>query len=201
MDLARSFTGPRCAGGGLFLAALSFSWLLYGFGAARAQIAYFRARYGGENLPAEAIVERCGAAQRAYPRNYHFCRWAALRAWESAAEGGPRAEKRRAAAERWCGAGLALNPYDRLLRLVKTRLLEGASVAEALRFWEKHVAWQFWEPRNHAVLVDLYARAGDYDRAMRSLRLIRGTPSYPSALQALRRAWAKEMEPNGQRGR
>ena len=103
-----------------------------------------------------------------YPYNYYFCIWTAEKAYYTSFEvDNKEALRRLNIAQRWCNAGLGLNAYNSQLRRLKTHLLEKKSPSEAADYWKKYVEWQFWEPYNHAVLAELYAETGDFDKAFR----------------------------------
>ena len=82
---------------------------------------------------------------------------------------------------RWCDRGLALAAMYGPLKMLTTNLLSGKSPRDALENWEEYVGWHFWNPCNQAKLVELYARNGDYDKAIKALRLIKGRDHYEQA--------------------
>ena len=181
--------------GGLALLALGVVGVMHGLRAGRAQALYFKSKYGAWQHDLERILAAAQQAHALYPHNDELCIWTAETAYarrEDAA--GVEQPERVAAAARWCAEGLRLNPYASELRRLDVTLTERHSLPEAIRKWEAFVDWQYWEPYNHAVLVDLYARAGRYDDAQAALRLIRGHPFEAQARSALADAWKAEIE-------
>jgi hypothetical protein len=181
------------AAAGILLLALSLAGAVHGARAALAQAIYFDARYGASKTFPDGILRRYRQAHALYPSNYRFSAWAGETAAAEirAGDGGWAV----ATARRCCDAGLDANPFHGPLRLLRARLLDRESPIEAVRYWERYVDWQYWSPQNHAVLVDLCARAGDFEKAARSLALIRNTRWHEAASQRLRAAWAREMKP------
>ncbi|MDI6774144.1 MAG: hypothetical protein QME60_01940 [Verrucomicrobiota bacterium] len=196
----RTFTARVCRiSAGALLLGVAVAWTARGARAGVAQILYRQCKFGGVlQYPKAgrlgATFRRCEDAQRLYPWNYWFCVWTAESAWHERFDllGREIPEHVKMAAY-WCDNGLARNPYKSQLRLLKTRLLERESVVEALRYWEACVDWEFWNPYNHAVLVDLRARAGDYAGAMESLEWVKGSSHYEYAASRLNDAWNSEL--------
>lgn len=188
----RPFAWGRAAAGTLLL-GISLVGVVHGTRAALAHVMYFDAKYGSAKTFPAGILRRYAQAHALYRFNYRFSTWAGETADAESRAGD--AARSGDAARRCCEAGLAQNPHHGPLRLLKTRLLERESPAEAARYWERYVDWQYWNPQNHAILVELYARAGDFDRAAKSLALIRKTRWHEAASRRLRAAWAQEMKP------
>ena len=165
---------------GWILLILGASGAVYGSVVAAAQTLYFTAKYGAarEDLPrALSLLE---AAYRIYPHNFRGSLVAAERAWaESERADGPEASGRwRKVSEMWCERGLRANPNERSLRFRWAACLSERDLPAAIRYMEDYVTWHFWHPWNHAVLAELYARAGDFDRADQSLFWVRQNPQY-----------------------
>lgn len=112
------------------------------------------------------------------PRNYHFWALAADDAWNARAAAPTREEdaRLRAAAELWCGRALKENPWHPKARVLWANILAERDPAEALRYWQGCVEWQYWEPFNHALLAELLARTGDFAAASNTLSRIQGRP-------------------------
>jgi hypothetical protein len=180
---------------GAGLAALALCGVVYGARAALAQAIYHQAKYGiARNNPA-GILRRCREAHRLYPYNYRFCVWAAEQAYDNRLEtDGRESLDRIEAASLWCDRGLALNPYQTSLRLLRTRLLGRQSATAAVAYWREYTDWHFWEPYNHAFLVELYARAGDYGAAIDELAWVKGSEYEQQARRALRDSWKAEAD-------
>lgn len=141
----------------------------------------------------ETVARRCKDAHRFYPYNYYLCIWIAEKCWYARYDiDGSESAGRVELAREWCDRGLALNTRKSQLRLLKTRLLAKRSIREAIDQWRDYVDWHFWEPHNHAVLVELYAEAGDFAGATKSLEWVKGSKHYAEAQLKLHKAWAKE---------
>jgi len=172
---------------------MSACCIVYTCRAAVAYTMYFKAKFGSANQDAGGILNLCESASRFYGHNYNFCIWTAESAYYSSFKmNWNDAKEYIAEASRWCDAGLALNPYRSQLRRLKTCLIARSSPVEAVHYWERYVDWQYWAPANHALLVELYALAGDFDKAVDSLALIRGSDCYEEAAKRLSSEWKKE---------
>jgi hypothetical protein len=192
MSSKKGRTWQTC--GGALLVALGIFGAHYAWRASRAHLLYYHAKHGAgrEDLP--TILRSIEKAHRLYPHNYRFCTWAAEQAFHSRSEvRGEEREGRCRAAENWTDVGLGLNRFSGPLQLLKARLLARRDPAAAAAGWARYVNWHFWEPYNHAVLVDLYASSGDFDRASDELDWVRGSEHYEWALGRLQDAWRKEM--------
>ncbi len=192
MSLRKSRTWQTC--GGALLVALGIFGAHYAWRASRASWIYYRAKYGTNSDDLQLTLRSIEKAHRLYPHNYRFCTWVAERAFLSRSNlRGEARERRNRAAENWTHVGLALNRFSGPLNLLKARLLQRHDPAAAATHWAGYVSWHFWEPYNHAVLVDLYASMGDFDRASDELRWVEGSEHYEWALGRLQDAWRKEM--------
>ncbi len=188
---------------GCGLLALAVLGVVHGTRAAVAQASYHHAKYGTAVGDDEQIVERCRRAYAWYPWNYYFSIEAAERAYQAATGGGADAvrQKRLCQSQFWCERGLIQNPWRSQLRRLKTRFLWEVSPSEAIRYWEAHTQWQFWEPHNHRVLAELYAKAGDFERAEKSLKWTAGTPEFEPARQVVlseKTAWEEALKENAE---
>ncbi len=189
---------------GLALAVIGVAGVVHGVRAELAQLLYFQCKYGPWKAdPDRAFV----AAERAhgfYPYNDLLCILTAETAWYTRVDeaGGERVDRLDTAA-RWCAAGQALNPWSSQLRMLDMRLTERHSLREAVRKWEAFVDWQYWEPYNHVVMVELYGKAGRYREALERLALLESRPPfYQDAQRALNDAWRAEISGvEGVRGR
>ena len=183
------------------LAVLSAGGLVHGIRAALANTLYFQAKYGSEKDNPVAIFGLYEQAHRWYPFNYNFCILAAETAYYSSFGVDPKeAARRRLLAARWCDTGLQLDSYKSQLRVLRTRLLAMESLPAAIRYWNDYVDWQYWAPCNHAVLVELYSLSGDFDKALESLALIRGSDSYDEASRKFVEIWDREKTLKGPSG-
>ena len=178
------------------LTAISVVGLWHGARAFAAQTLYYRAKFGADKTNPSAILRLCDNARRLYPFNYYFCIFAAETAFYARPGDTPEEDRTRLAdAGRWCDAAMRLNPYRSQVRLLKARLLAVSSPAAAAAFWARYVDWNFWEPNNHAVLAEFYAQAGDFDKAMASLKWAKDSKYYADAEAKVREAWKREREP------
>ncbi|MGQ9661430.1 MAG: hypothetical protein ACUVWX_03720 [Kiritimatiellia bacterium] len=177
------------------LLVLSLPGLVHGICAALAQRLYHEAKYGGAAHDVDTILRHCTAAQRLYPFNYYFHIWAAENAYYRSREAAEATAQARLleAARQWCDTGLRQNHYRSELRTLKMRLLEMESVEKAIAYWKSYLEWHFWEPYNHAVMVELYAKAGQFEQAIEEMKWVRGTRHYEEAKQKLHAAWAQEI--------
>lgn len=179
----------------LVLLLVSAAGTFHAVRAAAAAALYHRVKYGRCHSDPVAIFRVSEQSIRLYPLNYYLCIWAAETAYYTSLRADTaEAERRLKIAEYWCDKGLYLNEYKSQLCLLKARLLRRRSPAAAAAYWREYVDWHFWEPYNHAVLVDLYAQSGDYDRALRALQWVKGSPYEEQARAWLRDAWKKERE-------
>lgn len=181
---------------GLVLAVIGCVGLWISINISVAQNIYFEAKYGTTASDQDAILLACSMAHSFYPHNYYCALLAAETAWNRRNKTRTASERSvfAAEAEKWCDIGLKLNPYERSLRYLKMRILEERSIGDAIRYWERHVEWQFWSPFNHLVLVELYANAGEFEKALESLKWVRGTEYERDAVLLLRRAWEQERD-------
>jgi hypothetical protein len=192
--MSRALRRTIALGCGVCLAVLTAAGLVYALRVAWAQRLYHEAKYGAACADIRQTLRLCEAAHRLYPHNYLFCLWTAERAYTAALATADAASSVRLmnAARDWCAMGLAINRYNGPLHLLQARLLERTSPAQAAACWAPYVEWQFWEPYNHAVLADFYAKAGEIEKAAEELEWTKGSPHYDWASQALRAAWQRE---------
>jgi len=180
---------------GILLLALSVYGIFHASRVVLAQNLYSRAKYGTPSVASQTILDLCGKASRLYGHNYYVCILAAEAAYyEGLITTAGDASKHITEAQKWCDKGLELNCYRMPLRRLKAFLLARTSPADAAHYWEKFVDWQYWEPSNHALLVELYALSGQYEKAVDSLALIKDTSDYQAAGMKLNEAWKKEKD-------
>ena len=160
-----------------------------------AQQIYHTAKYRlQKDSTPEELSDYWKRSSELYPHNYHLYIFAAENFWYNCDIDTETEDRSRLiAAEMWCNRGLNANYYSSQLRLLKTHLLEKKSVAAAIEYWEDYVDWHFWSPYNHAVLVDLYVKSGDFVHASDSLEWVKKTKYYKKTKQKLDNAWEKEM--------
>ena len=178
---------------GLLLLVISAVGAVHGVRAGLSQALYRQAKFGAGRDNPRGILRRCAAAHKLYPLNYYACIWAAEQAYYTVGQTrAAESDQRLLAAQTWCDRGLELNPYRSQLRLLKTRLLARTALPNAIEYWETYVNEHFWEPYNHAVLVDLYARAGRFEDASAALKWVEGSPHYNEARTQLTAAFTQE---------
>ena len=164
---------------GMVLVVLAFLGVIHGVRAGVAQCLYREAKYGAQAADTDHVVDLCGRAYAWYPWNYYFSILAAEQAYYTAdAVTGVARRNRLLQSQCWCDRGLIQNPWRSQLRRLHTRFLWEESPARAIHYWEAHTEWQFWEPYNHAVLAELYAKAGEFDKAEQALKWVQGAPDY-----------------------
>ena len=180
---------------GAVLLVISISGIVYA-----SRVALAQGKYGWAKLMTPAddwcnILDLSESASHIYSANYYACILAAETAYFSsfglsdkdAAENINKSQK-------WCDKGLKANSYRMQLHRLKTCLMARSSIPDAARYWERCVDWQFWEPANQALLVELYARTGQYEKAVDSLILIKESSYYAEASGRLNDAWKKEKD-------
>ena len=181
---------------GAVLLLVSAAGALYSARASLSYMVYHHTKFTPPRAFAgpEGAARRCEVAYRLYPYNYYLCIWIAEKCWYARYDiDGSESGTRLALAAKWCDRGLKLNMRKSQLRLLKTRLLAKGSVHDAIEHWLDYVDWHFWEPYNHAVLVGLYAEAGNYAEAMNSLQWVKGSKHYAEAHLKLQKSWADEI--------
>jgi len=179
---------------GAVLLSVSLFGVIHACRVAAAQNMYFRALSVRESRgEVKVILSLCESADRIYSHNYLFSILAAQEAYyTSLGAVNADTEKRVLVAEHWCNAGLSQNIYRIQLRKLKAYLLARKSATDAAACWERYVDWHFWEPANHAFLVELYSLSGQFDKALNSLALIKETPCYEEARKKMIDAWDRE---------
>ena len=143
-----------------------------------AQFMYYEAKRGQYAGHVDRVLSQCRKAYDLYPWNYYFAIHAAESAYYGAGDRGTgQWAERMESARLWCDRGLALNPWKSQLRRLKSRLLWEESPGKAIAYWRAYTDWQYWEPYNHEVLAEMYAKAGDFEQAERETRLIASFPA------------------------
>ena len=183
--------------GGSLLLLLAVVGVAHGFRASMSYAGYHSVRYGSQAKQPDAMVvaKICRRANRYYPHNYFMNIMAGEKCWYAEANGTVTREALVEEARWWCDEGLSQNYFSSQLRKLKTNLLELESPVAAADYWEEYVDWDFWNPDHHADLVRLQVKAGDFDKAARSLLWVEGEPRYAEASAYLREAWKGEQEP------
>jgi len=178
---------------GLLVTALCVPALVYALRATGSFVVYHRAKWRSADLTPAAVLELCDRAHALYPHNYRLSILAAdtaLEAGEAEADF-DKADTLLQTAEEWCDTGLAQNDMNVELRSMKARLIAYGSRKEAVAYWERYLDWDFWDPLNHALMVDLSVAAGNLARAEAALRWLKGSQYYSSALKRIEAAREK----------
>lgn len=181
---------------GIALVVLALGGLVRSTRAFLSHAGYHRLRYGrSPELDVNEVARACERLFRLYPYSHYLCIFVAERACFG--PGGQRIDalddRRAAIGGQWCDRGLKINPHSRRLRYIKTRLLERDSAKKALAYWLSFVDWQYWDPSNHAVLAELYAKTGEFVRAAQALEMARNSPRHAAAARTVQDAWRREM--------
>ncbi len=160
---------------GILLVVIGSAGAWHAVQSERVACLYRKARYGsaaGDLQQIRVLAERAYAVS---PVHYLFWTWVAECARDAGkAATGEAREELASARARWCERGLSANPWSPSLRAIHAGLLCERDPRAAVRWWESCVDWHYWEPYNHALLAELYARAGDFPRAFGVLGRIRG---------------------------
>ncbi|MEI6788029.1 MAG: hypothetical protein WCL49_06075 [bacterium] len=185
---------------GAVMLALAVAGMVHSTRASLAARLAYKARYGQPAASVEQVLDACRKAAALYPWNYYFTIFTAEMAYYRADDvtGEARAERLRQA-RFWCDRGLFQNGYKSQLRRLKTRFLWEDSSLKAIDYWKAHTDWQFWEPGNHAVLAELYARAGEFDQAEQSLKWVAIDPAAHQEARRIvereKKIWDDSLEP------
>ena len=177
------------------LMALSVAGMVHASCAALAAQMSCRAQFRKPQADVNEVLWLCQRAYSLYPWNYYFSAFSAEMAYLMAAEAnGEARDERMRQARLWCDRGLVQNKYVGQLRRLKTHFLWEESPSMAIRYWEAHANWQYWEPYNHETLAGLYAKFGEFDKAVGELKLIENFPSYEPTRRMIeleKKAWAE----------
>ena len=178
---------------GLLLCLAGVAAAVYSVRAARAQCIYYSVKYGrGSQASIAEIASRSEISNRLYSHNYELAAQM-CRNYLHSRDSVLSSDDGAALAELWCRRGLAMDPYQRVLRYTEAVLLARKSPSEAACAWEKFVDWQYWSSLNLSALVQFYAQAGRLAEAGEVLSLLKGHPGYAKAAAAFKHAWASEM--------
>jgi len=181
---------------GLLLAGAGLAGAVYSLHVASAQSAYRRLKYGNPVVAEPALRSALAAqADRRYRHNYYLSLLLAEEHWSGrGAGGGPRDPEDTRAAAYWCRRGIEQNPYRRELRWMEALLAGLTSPSRARSLWNDYVDFAFWDAWNLASLAVLTAEAGLIEDAMELLPLLRDSPQYARARNAIEAAWRKESQ-------
>ena len=154
---------------------------------------YHQAKYGSSKEDVEYVLEKCRSAAALCGYHYLFFRLAADKAFALASKGDSAdREYYFDQARFWCERSLALSSHQTLVNWIKARLLWRESPAQAIKHWENHVAWHFWDPFNHAMLACMYAQADDVPRAEKEVEWVKGSPYYDNTVRIIMDARSRQ---------
>jgi tetratricopeptide (TPR) repeat protein len=177
---------------GTLVVLLSLVAMIHSVRAAVAASLYQRARYGPASRDIEQVLRLCERAHALYPYDYYVCIWAGKQAWAAWRDSGPdSAESRLSASREWATRGMAINPHNSELTHLYTEHLALTDPNAALAVWQPYVQRRFWDPFNHAFLVDLLVRAGRIDEAEESLYWVKDSPLFEPTRRMLDAAWLR----------
>lgn len=180
---------------GIALLIISISGVVYASRVALAQGLYGWAKYMTPVADCGRALDLSALSLSIYSENYYACIFGAETAYFSSFKlAGEDAAENIKKSQELCDKGLKSNSYRMQLHRLNTCLLARHSLLDAIRYWERCTDWQFWEPANHSLLVELYAQNGQYEKAVDSLMLIKESPYYPEASRKLNDAWKKEKD-------
>ena len=180
---------------GTLLLLTSVTGIVYASRVALAQGIYGWAKYMTPVADYGDVLDLSELALSIYSENYYACIFAAETAYFSSFKLPDKdAAGNISKSLEWCDRGLQSNSFRMQLHRLKTYLMARHSLSEAAKYWEKCTDWQFWEPANHALLVELYAQTGQYEKAVDSLMLIKQSSYYAEASRKLNDAWKKEKD-------
>lgn len=181
---------------GLLAIGLAFWWLPRCVQAERASLRFEAACYGPSLNDVSRVLALAEEAYAIDRNHYHFWALAAAEASTArlAAQDIGTYGRLSDSARLWCEKALSANPWHPRSRVLWASLLSERDVAEALRYWQTCVEWQYWEPFNHAFHAELLARSGDFVQASNTLERINGRPYYQETRRILDRMAATDSE-------
>lgn len=156
-----------------------------------AQRLYHHIKFGATQPVFDELVSQARLAQDLYPCNYRLCEWVAQKAWEQYAATNSTVPLKDVT--EWATAAAGLNPYPRNIREVRRKCFEAESLREAISYWAEFVDWSFWDPYNHAVLLELYVRSGNVEGVLAEMKWVRNTAYASRAVELAQPLIAKEF--------
>jgi len=163
---------------------------IYAVNASIAQAAYYELKYGSDrSMEIGRVMDQAEVSVPRYPHNYYLSEFVAEQLWHAL----PQNPDLRNSARIWCDRGLLQHPYLKSLRYLDVQLLALDNIDLAAQRWEAYVDWHYWDAHNHALLADLYARAGRFTKASESISLIKGSRHHAWAARQMRNALMDEM--------
>lgn len=196
--LARLGSDPwfvAAAGAALLAVAVMGVW--HGLRAGVAMVTYHQAKYGAASGDVTRNLRLCQRVYPLYPWNYRFSIFVAEQAYYDHSATGERRRQLLRQARLWCERGLTQNEWKSQLRRLKTRFLYDEAPLKAVQYWQAFADWQFWEPYNHVVLVEMHARNGDFNKAEAEMKWVTGSSHEASArtfIDRERQSWAEALK-------
>lgn len=152
-----------------------------------ASVLYYQSRYGHKGKDPAAALDQARRAHALYPHNYLLAISAGKQAFY-AGRGATNGTERLQQARHWSAIAFGLCPFNSEAAHLRAEVLALDSLPDAIALWERYRDRVFWEPFNHWLLVDLYVRAGEWDRAAEALYWLKDTPLFKPAEDMIRRA-------------
>jgi tetratricopeptide (TPR) repeat protein len=183
---------------GIILLLLSTWGMIYAVRVSIAQLIYHHTKFGpnADGYVTHEVNTRCEDAYKFYKHNYYFSILCAEKSWyeySCSTNNDVRAKELLEIASKWCEIGLTQNKYRSQLRLLKARLLFLENPSQAIDYWKQYVEWDFWYPYNHAVLAEMYIDNGEYEKALKTLELIRNFKESEPLFLKLATAWQHDV--------
>lgn len=155
--------------GGFALFVGSIALCIYAISAAVGNASYAWAKFGPPRKHLAQSLRLCDRAWRFYPRNYFTCSYAAEATFHASAVHATEKAENLKRSKRWTQRGMRLNRYSRPLNLRWVSHLAREELARAIEHMQGYLEINFWHPYNHVVMAELYALAGEFDRAHQSM--------------------------------
>jgi len=174
--------------GGFVLFLASIAACLYAVCAEIGNASYAWAKFGSARLDLDRSMRLCDRAWRFYPRNYFTCSYAAETTFHAPSGHAVEKEKNLVRSKRWARRGIRLNRYSRPLNLRWAAHLAREDLSLAITHMRQYLELNFWHPYNHVVMAELYAQAGDFDRADQSMYWAEGSEYQRSGWRRVNRA-------------
>ena len=178
-------------GAWILLSLLSFGAVVYSVLAAASAALYYDSRYRQADGDPIRALKLAREAHALYPHNYLLCVAMGKRAFYVDPQA-PDQEGWRAEADRWSERAYALCPFDSEAAHLRTEVLARVALPRAVALWEQYRDRVFWEPFNQWMMLDLYVRAGQLDKASEALYWLKDTPYFEKADGMVRGAIARQ---------
>ncbi len=168
---------------------------------ARSQGLYYAAKYGSLRDDDLSALTSLAAARNLNAVNYNACEHAARRAWYLAGRStGTNQTLLHEQARLWCDRALMLNPYQRSMRWMQAQQIARENKQQGLAAWQAYVEWEFWQPENHLILVDMALSAGRLDVAELALPWAAGASGYDAMAARVKVERERAIKPHAENG-